>query len=274
MARIKKTKDEKAFKTARFHPVIGILKFFAKFFVRKVRVEFSEPPEKDEPIVVCANHCREYGAVASILYYPRKARLWANANLFFHRRTYNHTMFYAFYDKKGIGAFFGKIAAGLAAIAAPSLVHGCEAIPTFYNDKLALTVGWSCDSLAAGRDVIIFPESAMQDEENPYINFLQNGFARIAPEYYKKTGKVVKFYPAYICKAHRKIIVGKPISFDPEINFKLQIKDVKQHLRDSIKEIALSLPPHEAVINVETLERSPEVWAKYVDKGIIDRENL
>lgn len=271
MARKKKSKEEKAFRTARFHPFIGILKFFAKFFVRKVRVEFLEPPADGEPIIVCPNHCKEYGAVATVLFYPRKMRPWTNANLFFHKKVYNHTMFYAFYDKKGLGAVFGKIAAFFAAIVSPHIVKGCEGIPTYYNDKLALTVNWSVETLAEGRDVIVFAESAMKDPDNIYLNFFQNGFARIAPAYYEKTGKTVKFYPAYICKPLRKMVVGRPISFDPEVNFKRQLKDVKQYLRDSVKEIALSLPPHEPV-QTDEIERSEEVWKKYVDQGIIDRE--
>lgn len=270
MAKKRKTKEERAFRTARFHPFIAIIKFFARFFVKKVKVEFLEPPAPDEPIVVCPNHCKEYGAVSTVLYYPRKMRPWTNANLFFFNKVYNHVMFYGFYNAKGIGAFFAKIAARLAAIVAPFIVKGCEGIPTYYNDKLAMTVNWSADTLAEGKDVIVFAESAMKDPDNVYVNFFQNGFARISEAYYKKTGKTVKFYPAYICKAHRKIVVGKPISFDPEVNFKTQIKDVKQYLRDSIKKIALSLPPHEPV-QTDEIERSEEVWKKYVDR-IIDRE--
>lgn len=270
MARKKRTKEERAFKKARFHPIIGIIKFFARFFVRKVEVEFLEPPEENEPIVVCPNHCKEYGAVASVLFYPRKMRPWTNANLFFHKKVYNHVMFYSFYDKNGITEFFGKIAAFFAAIASPPIVKGFEGIPTFYNEKLAMTIDWSVETLLEGRDVMVFAESPLKDPDNIYLNFFQNGFARIAPAYYEKTGKVVKFYPAYICKALRKIVVGRPVFFDPEVNFKMQIKDVKQYLRNSIKEIALSLPPHEPV-QTDEFERSEKVWKKYGDK-IIERQ--
>ena len=73
------------------------------------------------------------------------------------------------------------------------------------------TVRELCD----GNHIIIFPECPT--EYNNIVNEFQDKFIDVARLYYKRSGKCISFVPMYNAVRLKKVLLGKPIKFDPNI---------------------------------------------------------
>ncbi len=89
---------------------------------------------------------------------------------------------------------------------------------------------------------MIFGEGA--ERCSPYVNRLQDGFVNIGKMYYRRTGKRLNFYPMYVCKETRRISVGMPIAYDPDLDPQEQREKIVAYLCDGIDALGRAMPAH------------------------------
>ena len=93
--------------------------------------------------------------------------------------------------------------------------------------------------------MIIFPEC--YDPYNHIVNRFQDRFIDVAKLYYKRTGKAVSFVPMYIAPALKKMYLGKPIAFCPDVPMEQERQRICSYLMDEVTNIAVHLPRHTVV---------------------------
>jgi len=93
--------------------------------------------------------------------------------------------------------------------------------------------------------VIIFPEC--YEPHNHIVYQFQDKFIDVAKLYYKRTGKAVSFVPMYIAPALKKLYIGKPTVFNPDVPVDQERQRIAGYLMDEITDIAVNLPRHRVV---------------------------
>lgn len=240
---------------------------YYRFFYRVARIAFpraetSFEEQPDEAAVFICNHSAIRGPVMMTLDFPRPHRNWVISCSMTGGKL---TESYAFHD-----ILFGnsrrfkapdKLLAKLIALALPPILRTDESIPVYHDRRITETFRNSIKTLEEGKDVVIFAESPKRYSE--YVNELQRGFVDLGAMYYKKTGKTLKFYPVYIEKKNRKIAVGAPISYDPNLLAKNQRDAICEYLRDGIDRMARGMKPHKPVLFLP--QRWYDAYGQYED---------
>ena len=114
------------------------------------------------------------------------------------------------------------------------LMHRIGAIPVYRKSrKIIITVEKSLLELAAGHNLLIFPEVENMEDR---LNFteLNKGFINTAKRFYEREGKMVDFYPICIDKPRNRITVGDVITYDPQMPFRREKDRIARYLKDSI----------------------------------------
>lgn len=256
----------------RRHLFIRAMLAMARRGFKKTEVIFSEPLPSDEAVIICSNHALDYGPTAFLTGYKRPNRMWSDASLCYASRVHNHAMLCFWPTARGMFKILGHIAGYILSPILPIIFRGLEVIPVYRNPKMLITFEKTAETIAENKDVIIFPETEIKNPDYKFVNHINNGFIRVAKTCYLKTGKIVKFYPAYACKPLRKLIIGHPITVDPSIPDKLQLKEFKRKIADEIERIANELPPHEIV--PFNLPADPQLFKKYGPKDKYDYKDL
>ena len=226
---------------ARFYRIVcrGVRLFF-----RPAATEYEVEP--DGPAVYVCNHSSIRGPVIMTLYFPRAHKTWAISHAVAGGR---ETAVYAYHD-----ILFGRskrwklpsrLAAKFISYTLPPLLREAGTIPVHRDLKIKETLKASVDALERGEDVVIFAESPKRYSE--YVNELQEGFVRLGMLYFQRTGKKLKFYPAYVEKKNRKISVAAPVEYDPDRSVKDQRSEICEALRDSIERKACEMKKHKPV---------------------------
>ncbi|MDR0696078.1 MAG: hypothetical protein LBF68_00845 [Christensenellaceae bacterium] len=226
------------------HPFIKLLSSFFGLFVKDAEIIYSEPLPENEGVIIVSNHAIDYGPKVFLLSYKRKARHWGDSALCYQKTVHDHSMLYFFPDAHGIGKFFAHIFSFILSFILPPIFRGLEVIPVYRSTKIVTTFEKTAETIAENKDVIIFPETEVKNPNYKYVNNLNNGFIRVANYCYRQTGRVVKFYPAYACKSLNKLLIGNPITIDPEVSEKSQLRDFKRKISDEIERLAMTLPEH------------------------------
>lgn len=225
----------------------------ARIVFPKCEVVFEE--ENDEPGMYLCNHSGAIGPVLMTLYFPKKHKTWMinyvmekekNANYIFHDFCFGRAR-----KHKKFWRFLSKIVAKML----PPLLKEGNPIPVYHNPKILETFRETEDALERGENLVVFPEEPKRFSE--FVHNVYEGFADAGRTYYKQTGKRLKFYPVYAEKKNRKILVGKPIEFDPDMPIKPQRKIIAEYIRDNIDRLARTLPPHPPTPFL------PDLWYQY-----------
>lgn len=231
-------------KVKRVHPLYKLIRGMVKlFFPKNEFVWATEEPKDGEPVVFVCNHTKIYAPTYFLL---RKdtVRLWANGFFVRFKSCWSHFRDNVLFGKR-------KWLRPLGLILTPLVVYvfrAIEPIPVYKKTaQLMETFEKSIWTLNEGVPQVIFPERT-ENKVNRYVYEFQQGFPLIAEQYYKQTGKKVKFYPVYCAQPLRKVVAGDPIEYNPDIPMKLQRKQICEYLENKIAEIADSLPEHEPVI--------------------------
>ena len=223
------------------------LNIFLKPATGKAEVEWRTQEPLD-PAVFVANHTHTYAPLSMLFNFPLECRPWVNA----------YTLTY----KNGIKLVYNKIAydlkprfiAKLGAIILMPLINlyfrSLDPVPVYHDIRIRSAFHKSTETLSEGINLVIYPEKNIKSPQK-YINDLEPGFVHLAPHYYEKTGKKIKFYPVYCCKDLKKIIVGEPIEYDPDKNIKEQRNEITDYLVKAVVEIGDSLPEHTIYYNKE-----------------------
>ena len=199
--------------------------------------------EVKEPSVFISNHAQMDGLIMSHLYFSRPHYNWVINCALDEEKCVN----YAYHDvflgnaKKNKKKYlrYSKVVANNL----PRIIRNCsKAIPVYHDIRISETLKQSLEALEKGYDIIIFAESPKKYSE--YVNELQTGFVVLGYLYHLKTGKDLNFYPTYINRKRKRILVGQPTKYNSENSQKMERNRINDYLIKEITKLGMSLKKH------------------------------
>lgn len=181
--------------------------------------------DDDNPLVILANHGEFIGPVVCETRLPVFVRPWIISNIVasvdeIAQYVYKYTFVRQKWLPSSLKMPFSRLTGRMSKMAMDQV----EAISVFRDEpiKLRKTFRDSCDALEAGDNLLIFPENpnAPELKKIGYIKDglcpLFDGFAMLAPSYYSRTKKRMRFLPIFINKKEKTVTIGRLIVFDPK----------------------------------------------------------
>lgn len=225
----------------------ALYKFIAwtvKQFYKKVEVIGCENLDHEECLIV-GNHAQMYGPLYGELHHPHSKDVWCIGEMMSIKEVSN----YAYQDfwsnkPKGIRWFF-KLASYIIAPLASYIFTHADTIPVYKDVRVASTFKKTIRSLLEHNHIIIFPEN--REKYNDIINDFQDKFIDVARMYYNKTKKSLAFVPMYNSGKLKKVVFGKPIYYNPDLEIGEQRKLICDYLKEEITNLALMLPRHKVI---------------------------
>ena len=221
-----------------------LIKWLVWVFYPKTEIIGAENLPED-PAVLVGNHAQMNGPIIGELYLPRPCRIWCTAEMM----NMKEVPAYAFRDfwseKPKWIRWFYKVLSYVIAPLAQLIFTNADTIPVYHDRRVLDTFRISAQCLSEGKDVVIYPEQHV-----PYNQILwdfQEGFIDTARVAYKKTGKAPAFVPMYLAPALKKVIIGKPVRFDPNAPVHEERERIRRYLMDEITAMAQALPRHRVV---------------------------
>lgn len=228
-----------------FHPIYNALKKLVRLFFPKNEVIWkTEKPPESEPLFFVCNHTKIYAPVYYLLQ-KKTVRPWANFQFLFKDDCFKHI-------KNRICIGKRKWLLPLGWLLTPLIIktfRATEPIPVYHKTTKVFTdtFGKSIQTMEEGTSQVIFPERT-ENQVNKYIFQFNHGFPTVAEIYYKKTGKLMKFYPVYCAQSLHTFVIGEPVTYDPSIPMATQKIAICEYLQDKVKELGDSLPEHKIVL--------------------------
>lgn len=199
----------------------------------------------NNPLVFLCNHGEIYGPVAAVLNIPVPIRPWTISEItvdkdemaeYVYKYTIKRQRWLPECLKMPIAKLIGPISVW---------AMGClESIPVFRNKPRDLmnTFRMSVEALQAGDNLLIFPENpnaVAQDHgyERQGVGELFSGFEMLAPIYYNKTGKCLRFVPAFAHQKMRTLTFAPIITFDPNNEPNAERERIVTYLQDTMREM-------------------------------------
>ncbi len=226
------------------YPIYVVIKFFVRLFSPKMKVEGLENLPQD-PCLIVANHTQMYGPISCQLYFPGKRAIWC-AHQMMELKEVPGYAFQDFWSQKPrwIQPFF-KLASYLIAPISVCVFNNASTIPVYRDHRLVTTFRDSVEALKAGANVVIFPEQDVR--HNNIVYDFQTGFVDVARSYHRQTGKQLCFVPMYIAPDLGKMVLGKPLPFDPQAPVKSERRRICDAMMADITALAAALPLHTVV---------------------------
>lgn len=224
-----------------FHYIAYLFLYIILFFAMRIKVRGKENiNKKDNKIkVYISNHLELYGPLIMHLHFPVKKKcFWVHENMM-DKEKVAQQMGYTVLDKKRfrwapmwLRHLAIKVLKNLAVYILKYRAKGI-AISRENTRDLVKTFATSAKRAQKGYSLVIFPEI---EPLAVGLGEIFSGFTSFAKYAYKKTGKIVSFYPVYINQANKKLDIGKPIDYNPQNpNYSEEIVD---YITKSINEFA------------------------------------
>ena len=199
----------------------------------------------DEPVIFVGNHTQMNGPIMAELYFPGNSYTWTAGEMMSLREVPDYAYRDFWSGKPRYIKWFFRAASYLIAPVSVCIFNNARCIGVHRDVRLLSTFRETVKKLQEGSPVIIFPEHNV-----PYNNLVwefQDKFVDVAGLYYRKTGKDIDFVPMYVAPRLRKIIFGRPVTFDHTAPAGDERKRICKAMADSITGIAGSLPEHTVV---------------------------
>ena len=217
---------------------IGILKPFNRH--RMVHLEHVRT-DPDNPLVFLGNHAEIYGPIASALCFPVPVRFWVISKMMFNKKDVRAYMYENTFSKKTfLPVFVRKLLAWYLGWLSVNIMNSLRAIPVYRDSpmKLRQTIRESVDALAAGENLMIFPEHPEGKYVKNGISELSPGFLMLAEAWWKKSGKKLRIIPVYANREERTFTFGDEITYEPENGFASESERVLKEARDQMLQMA------------------------------------
>lgn len=234
------------------------LRFSISLFFKKREFIGTENIPKEASIIV-GNHSQLYGPLTSEMYFPTKKYTWCISNVM-EKEAAQKYIYTDFWSKKSI--ITRPLFKLLSYIVVPLSVYifnRADTIPVYKDARILKTYKITMEALEEEANVVIFPESCV--EYNDIINEFQDKFIDVARLYYKKTGKELSFVPMYNAVRLKKVVFGKPIKYDPNIEMDIQREMICKYLKEEITRLAKELPRHK-VVPYANIKRRKQHYSK------------
>lgn len=224
--------------------IYKFLRLWVNIFYKKREFIGLENLE-DEPSLIIGNHAQIHGPLIAETQFPKKRKTWCIGNVLTTKEFIEHAKIDFWGQKPKCIRWFFYILAYIIAPIGANVFNSADIIGVYKDSRLTNTFKDTIRNLQDGYNIIIFPEYTKP--YNNIINEFQDKFIDVAKLYYKRTGKCISFVPMYNAVRLKKVLLGKPIKFDPNRTIEEMRKIICDYLKDEITNLALSLPSHEVV---------------------------
>lgn len=229
-----------------------------KIFYRK-RIFIGTENLPSSKAVVVGNHAQLHGPLTSQLYFPTNKKIWCIGEMMNKKEVQK----YAYKDfwslkPKWIRWFF-KIVSYLIVPIAPFFFNNADTIAVYKDRRIVKTFKTTINEIQNDNNIIIFPECS--NEYNEIVNEFQVGFIDVARIYYEKYNALLEFVPMYNAPRLKKVVFGKPIKYNPDLNIDEQKIIISAYLKDEITKMAKELPKHK-VVCYSNVGRKKYVYSK------------
>ena len=208
----------------------------AKLFWRR-KVIGQDIIDRSKASVFTCNHGRTAGPVTAVVYLPVRFHPWINGCML-DREEATDTMMRTFRDRFN---FLGpKLKRGIIHWISGMICHflnSFEPIPVYKGMPKASadTIEQSVETLIRGENLLIFPEKPKDRyDEDSYKDF-NTGFAALGKAYYDRTGLRLDFYPAWSDRGSHTFRIGKPVTFDPANEARMEKQRISAELRERME---------------------------------------
>ncbi len=218
------------------------------WLVKKIYPKFEVAGTENlpaEPSIIVGNHTQTNGPLAGEFYFPGDHYIWCAGEMM-HRETVAEYAFRDFWShkKKWTHPFY-KLLSKLIVPLALCLFNNAHTIGVYHDIRIMSTFKETVHTLSEGAHVIIYPEHNVK--HNHIVNDFQRNFVDVAKLYHRREKKSVAFVPMYLAPKLRKMYLGKPIYFDPEIPIEQERDRICEYCMQQITEIATALPKHTVI---------------------------
>lgn len=235
----------KKYSTTKKKPVpYKLIRSFVGVFYKTRTIENKENLSK-KPAIYVSNHAQLHGPLSNELYFPNRKLIWCISDVMKTKQAakYNYQDFWS--QKPLYIRWFFKLVSYITAPLSAYIFSRADTIPVYKDKRIATTFKDSIRALENGCNLIIFPES--REKYNDIINEFQTGYIDLAKLYYKKFNETIDFIPVYNAPRLKKIVLGKPITFDPNQDLSTQKIEITNYLKDEITKLAINQPIHKVV---------------------------
>ena len=236
-----------------FKIVVGVIKLF---YPKTKFLGVENIP--DNPSIIVGNHAKTHGPIISQLNYPVNRYIWCAGEMLSSKEIPNYAYKDFWGNKPKSVKWIYRI---LSYLIAPLsfLFKNAYTIPVYRNARILDTFRQTIKRLQEGNHVIIFPETHVA--YNNFVNEFEQNFVDVAKVYYKKTGEILSFTPAYYAPKLKTVIYGVPTKFNPNNNIESERTRICNYLKQEITSLALSLPRHK-VVPYENVKKSKYEYSK------------
>ena len=186
-----------------------------------------------------------HGPIVAEVQFPVKRKTWCIGNVLTKKEFIEHAKTDFWGQKPKWTRWFYNILAHIIAPIGANIFNNADLIGVYKDARLANTFKETVRELQEGNNIIIFPECPTL--YNNIVNEFQEKYIDVARLYYKRCGKCISFVPMYNAVRLKKVLLGKPIKYDPNIPIEGMRKMINDYLKNEITNLALSLPSHEVV---------------------------
>lgn len=199
----------------------------------------------DEACIIVGNHSQIHGPLIGELFFPEPIRIWC-AGAMMELKTVPAYAFADFWSQKSkFSQPYYKLCSYLIAPLAAFLFSNAQTIGVYRDGRILSTFKKTVEALKNGENILIFPEHDVK--YNHILYDFESHFIDVAKLYCKRTGKEVLFVPAYFSPRLKQVTFGTPIRFDAAADINEERLRIRQHLMDTITNMAEALPVHTVV---------------------------
>jgi len=172
------------------------------------------------PVIFTVNHREIYGPIIANLYLPFSFRPWIEHKMLDREKIAVHIWENSFQYIKP--AWFARAALKIIVPLVAWILNSVEPIPVYRGTvrESLKTLDLSVKAMQEQDNLLIFPEDPSKTENKKYalsgVSEFFTGFVHVAKSYYRATGKIAVFYPAYANPKKRTITFGEGIAYDPK----------------------------------------------------------
>jgi hypothetical protein len=206
----------------------------------------------DQASIFIANHAQAHGPITMEYFFPDPKMVWCESKVIDKKEFFDYAMedFWGHKSKKSL--WFYKLFTKIITPIFTWVFKSAFTIPVYRDMRIRNTLKQTIEHLKNGVNVVIFPEK--HEPYNNVVNEFQDGFVDVARLYYKSTGKCVQFVPTYNAPKLKTVVVGKPITFNPDNPIEDERKVICNYVKEEITNLAKGLPVH-TVIPYENIKK-------------------
>ena len=228
-----------------------LLKLVVKLFYGKRKCIGLENFPKDAAIFV-GNHAQIHGPITMECFFPDPKMVWCESRVIDKKEFYDYAMADFWGHKSPKIKWFFSLLTKMITPLFTWLFRSAFTVPVYRDMRVRHTFRESIGHLQNGTNIVIFAEK--HQPYNHIVNEFQDGFVDLAALYYRRTGKCLCFVPFYHAPTLKKVVIGKPIPFEPEHPIEEERTRICDYLKNEITTLAEGLPVHK-VTPYENIKR-------------------